>query len=161
MDPLECSIAMTYFLFTTLSTVGFGDYYPVGNIERSVMIPIFLFGVMIFSYIMGNFAEILQVIMEIDSDLEEGEQLEKFFGTLKYFNKNHDLDPEFRERIAEYFFFRWDNYKNWALETDEDLLIFTQLPSHTRLSIYKDSLYKNFMRYFIKFFTFPNHMAPQ
>ena len=79
---------MMYYFFTTLSTVGFGDFYPVSNAERCVGIPIFLFGVMIFSFIMGNFAEILQVIMEIDCDLEEGDSLEKFFGTLKYFNKN-------------------------------------------------------------------------
>ena len=58
-DPVGCSIAMTYFFFTTLSTVGFGDYYPVSNIERSIGILIFLFGVMTFSLILGNFAEIL------------------------------------------------------------------------------------------------------
>ena len=57
--PLVCSLVMMYYFFTTLSTVGFGDYYPVGNLERIVTIPILIFGVMVFSYIMGNFSGIL------------------------------------------------------------------------------------------------------
>ena len=30
--------------------------------------------------------------MVIDEDLEDGERLEKFFGTLKYFNLNKELN---------------------------------------------------------------------
>lgn len=48
-----------YFAFTSLSTVGFGDYAPRGNIERAFGAFMLLFGVAIFSYIMGNFIEIL------------------------------------------------------------------------------------------------------
>ena len=73
---------MMYFSFTTLSTVGFGDYYPVSDVERLIAIPFFLFGVMIFSCVMDNFIEILNIIMLIDYDHEEGDKLEKFFGTL-------------------------------------------------------------------------------
>jgi len=49
-----------YFSFTSLSTVGFGDYHPRGNFERLVICFYLLFGVAIFSYIMGNFIEILE-----------------------------------------------------------------------------------------------------
>lgn len=52
-------ITCMYFAFTSLSTVGFGDYNPRGNIERLICAFILLFGVAIFSYIMGNFIEIL------------------------------------------------------------------------------------------------------
>lgn len=48
-----------YFAFTSLSTVGFGDFAPRGNIERSFGAFMLLFGVAIFSYIMGNFIDIL------------------------------------------------------------------------------------------------------
>ena len=58
-SPLVCSLVMMYYFFTTLSTIGFGDYYPVSDLERIANIPIFLFGVMVFSYIMGNFSTIL------------------------------------------------------------------------------------------------------
>jgi len=48
-----------YFSFTTLSTVGFGDYHPVNYYERAVACFILLYGVAIFSYIQGNFIEII------------------------------------------------------------------------------------------------------
>jgi hypothetical protein len=48
-----------YFAFTSLSTVGFGDYAPRGNYERLFGSFMLLFGVAIFSYIMGNFIDIL------------------------------------------------------------------------------------------------------
>ena len=48
-----------YYAFTSLSTVGFGDYNPRSDIERIVCAFILMFGVSIFSYIMGIFIEIL------------------------------------------------------------------------------------------------------
>lgn len=44
----------TYFAFTTLATVGFGDYYAVSIVERAIFTMIFLFGVALFSFIMGE-----------------------------------------------------------------------------------------------------------
>ena len=48
------AIVASYFAFTTLSTTGFGDYYPVSNIERVVGSFVLLFGIATFSYIMGQ-----------------------------------------------------------------------------------------------------------
>jgi hypothetical protein len=55
----ENLIIMFYFAFTSLSTVGFGDYHPRGDMERLMGAFILLGGVAIFSLIMGNFIEIL------------------------------------------------------------------------------------------------------
>ena len=44
-----------YFSFTTLSTVGLGDYHPISDVERAIFTFILLSGVSLFSYIMGNF----------------------------------------------------------------------------------------------------------
>jgi len=52
--PQLCVI-VTYFVFTTLSTVGFGDFFPKSNFERIFWSIILLSGVSMFSYIMGNF----------------------------------------------------------------------------------------------------------
>lgn len=53
--PAEIAIVVTYYMFTSLSTVGFGDYNPRSNFERVFIALVLLFGVAIFSYIMGNF----------------------------------------------------------------------------------------------------------
>jgi len=55
----RAAIVAVYFSFTSLSTVGFGDYHPRSNSERLLVAFVLLFGVAIFSYIMGIFIEIL------------------------------------------------------------------------------------------------------
>lgn len=58
----EQAIVGMYYSFTSLTTVGFGDFSPRSEFERIFCSGILLFGVAIFSYIMGNFIEILEQI---------------------------------------------------------------------------------------------------
>lgn len=46
-------ILMVYFAFTTLSTVGFGDFNPKSEFERVMTTFVLLIGVACFSYIMS------------------------------------------------------------------------------------------------------------
>ena len=52
-------VVSCYYALTTLSTVGYGDYFPISNSERFFAVIIMLGGVAFFSYIMGNFIEII------------------------------------------------------------------------------------------------------
>lgn len=52
-------ITSCYFSITTLSTVGYGDLYPITNIEKLFGICIMLAGVAFFSFIMSSFIEII------------------------------------------------------------------------------------------------------
>ena len=78
----EQTLVMIYFSFTTLTTVGFGDFHPRSDGERLFMAFNLLFGVMIFSIIMGNYMEIAEEIRHFDDDNEEGDELTKFFMVL-------------------------------------------------------------------------------
>jgi hypothetical protein len=53
------ALLLMYYTFTSLSTVGFGDITPRSNGERILIAFFLLFGVAVFSYIMGNFIDIL------------------------------------------------------------------------------------------------------
>ena len=53
MTPAEQTIVATYFAFTSLSTVGFGDYHPRSDLERVVGAIMLCFGVAIFGFAMG------------------------------------------------------------------------------------------------------------
>lgn len=78
MDDKHPSFQMAsvvYWAFTTLSTVGFGDYNARSNFERVFCSFIFLFGVSVFSYIMGIFINILDEISKLNSDLDDGDHL--------------------------------------------------------------------------------------
>jgi len=47
---------LTYFSFTTFSTVGLGDLHPISNSERLVASAAMLFGVMVTSFLIDNFS---------------------------------------------------------------------------------------------------------
>ena len=83
----ENLIIIFYFAFTSLSTVGFGDYHPRGNIERMIGAFILLGGVAIFSLIMGNFIEILQEFQKFNEEISDGDSLTQFFLAIKYLNQ--------------------------------------------------------------------------
>ena len=57
--PVSILVKMWYFGITTLSTIGFGDYHPVSTEERILILPLLMFGVMIFSIIMSEYIEII------------------------------------------------------------------------------------------------------
>jgi hypothetical protein len=62
MKSYKKAIVMVYYAFTSLATVGFGDYNPRSNAERVFIAMVLLFGVLTFSYVMGNFNQILDSI---------------------------------------------------------------------------------------------------
>lgn len=53
------AVSNCYFILTTFATVGFGDYAPITNEERIIVIIMMLSGVAFFSYIMNNFNDVL------------------------------------------------------------------------------------------------------
>jgi voltage-gated potassium channel len=71
-----------YFAFTSLSTVGFGDYYPVSDIERLTSSVLLLFGVAMFSYILTDLLSQIELINQQNALPGSEESLEKFFATL-------------------------------------------------------------------------------
>jgi len=79
-------VLLLYYSFTSLSTVGFGDFYPRSNLERLMIAFFLLFGVAIFSYIMGIFIEILNKFQDLTAVLDDGEQLNSFMNIIKKFN---------------------------------------------------------------------------
>lgn len=52
-DGFEKTLAALYFAMTSLSTIGFGDMYPVNNLERLLGSFMLLSGVAVFSMVMG------------------------------------------------------------------------------------------------------------
>ena len=77
---------MTYFAFTSLATVGFGDYYPTNNFERLVCSMMIFFGNCLFGLIISNFNEMIFEIKNFMYESDEAENLNKFFNLITRFN---------------------------------------------------------------------------
>lgn len=63
MDGMTRVYVNTYFALTTLSTIGFGDFYPVSDYERLVGAFMLLFGVAIFSIFMGDLSSQVNIFI--------------------------------------------------------------------------------------------------
>ena len=71
----EMLIIVTYYAFTSISTVGFGDFTPRSNAER-IFISIALFiGVINFSYIMTNLGEMIDQMRVLGQEFDDDESL--------------------------------------------------------------------------------------
>ena len=70
-DDNKRILVNTYFAFTTLATVGFGDYYQVSVEERAIFTMVFIGGVSMFSFIMGELMLMLKRIQNLEKDFTE------------------------------------------------------------------------------------------
>ena len=74
-SQMRNTVISCYFAFTTLSTVGFGDFHPESNIEKWVGTVVLLLGVAMFSFLLGQFIEILEKYQALNAELEDADNL--------------------------------------------------------------------------------------
>jgi hypothetical protein len=81
-STLSHVVILMYFSFTTLSCIGFGDYYPVADVERLIAIFILLFGVAMFTIIKDNFCQILFSFMDLTANFDDSDNINMFLSLL-------------------------------------------------------------------------------
>ncbi|CDW87085.1 cation channel family protein [Stylonychia lemnae] len=102
-------IVSCYFALTTLATVGYGDYYPISNLERIIAVFIMLCGVAFFSYIMGSFIEIISNYEKKMGVIDKGTDLHNWMTLLTRFTNNKPLPKSLSAQIENHFGYFWAN----------------------------------------------------
>mmetsp|Transcript_3247 Transcript_3247/g.4943 ORF Transcript_3247/g.4943 Transcript_3247/m.4943 type:complete len:177 (-) Transcript_3247:98-628(-) len=123
----DAAIALTYYMFTSLSTVGLGDIHPVTNSERVIQAFMLLFGVMITSFTMENFSLMLKELKNFNESYQDSARLSLFIGTLRRFNNNKPLNIQ--EKLEEYFHYRWKRHRQLPFEAPGIDLFYNVLPT--------------------------------
>lgn len=95
-----------YFAITTLSTVGFGDFYPISTEEKIVTCWIMLIGVTVFSFMVGNLIEIYDQYKNMHKE-DEGGDLTRWLALLAHFNGGKPLKKELIREIEDFFEYYW------------------------------------------------------
>ena len=114
-----------------------------------------LFGVAIFSYIMGVFNSIMQQQLELFADIDEGDKLQKFFGLLRAFNNDIPIKEDIKAKIEAHLAYKWRNDHNSAIDDEDELQMLIELPEQVQDAIYCDFLYDNFLITFKDYFKIP------
>ena len=109
-----------YFMFTTLSTVGLGDYNPKSETERLLMCLMLMCGVTCFSYIMSVLTSIVYEVQTATKGTDESEALSRWLLLLRHFNKSKPLPADMIEQFETYFEYYWRNNKNSSVMSVED-----------------------------------------
>ena len=85
-------------------------------------------------------------------DLDDTENLNKFFNLIQQFNKGKPINPELRTKIEKHFSFKWNNDRNVSVSDAEALVWMSQIPDSTKQDIYQNFLFKNFIKQYQHFF---------
>ena len=99
IEPIYQLITSCYFSITTLSTVGYGDLAPVSDVEKIVGIVIMIGGVAFFSYIMGQFIEIISNFNQNLGVEEQTFELHNWMTLLTRFRENKPLPNSLYRQI--------------------------------------------------------------
>ena len=109
-----------YYALTTLSTVGYGDYYPVSVAEKIFGSIIQIFGVTFFSILMNGFIEVVQSIKG-NSFSNHEDKLQQWFVLIRKIKNQpnvyggKDITANLKTRIEAHFRYFWDNDRTAVL----------------------------------------------
>ena len=151
-EGFEQTLAAMYFAMTSLSTIGFGDLYPVNDLERLMGSFMLLSGVAVFSMVMGQLSFMVANMDILNGDQEDDDQLESFFVLLKKFNNNKAIYSVLQSQIRAFMKDKWRNDKNNFIINIEDQNLLSQLPGSCQTEIYTKFIFRNFLWKFRRFF---------
>ena len=151
-DSMDKLVKVWYFAITTLSTIGYGDYSPISTQERLIAAAILMFGVAVFSFIMGQFIEIL---MNYKSLWKVGhhKDLSKWIALLSRFNNGNPLNKELITKIEDFFNYYWENNRLSALSSEADIRFMDELPHSVQGQIFIDYLFTDFLYKYKNYFS--------
>ena len=137
-----------YFALTILSTVGYGDYYPISNVEMLTALVVMLGGVAFFSYIMGNLLEIFKNYESKMGIVDRKGDLDQWIISLQRFTNRQPLPKSLHIKIEKDFIYFWGNDRN-SCYRDET---FKLIPSSIKHEIGAKFLFADIFRQQRRFF---------
>ena len=160
MDVQDIALRSSYFMLTTIATIGYGDFLPQNIYEMSFIMCVMLFGVTLFAYIMGNFNNAINYYNEATSGVDYIGSLNTWLDSLERLHGK--IPKELRKKIIDHFTFYFSNDRlkslaksYWDAETADDLVAIDQdyvslLPEEIYYQVI-GSLFKDFLYHFSYF----------
>ncbi|EGR26984.1 hypothetical protein IMG5_203830 [Ichthyophthirius multifiliis] len=140
-------IICCYFVMTTLATVGYGDFSPQTNFEKIIGIIIMILGIAFFSYIIGNFTDVLASQKKLGEG-QKSSDLQRWITSLTKFNSK-SLPQSLMQKIDCHFNYFWKHDRLCDLKIDDNYLQMMPKPIRKELLNYLfNDIFKLFRRFF-------------
>jgi len=115
-------ILCCYFVLTTLATIGYGDLSPQTNSEKILGISLMIVGIAFFSYIMGNFNDVLINYDKKMGIIDRRNDLQMWMTSLDKFNTTTPIPQKLLRKISDHFNFFWKHDRLSSLTPDDKYL---------------------------------------
>jgi len=148
-------IICCYFALTTLSTVGYGDFHPISEVEMLFGIVVMIIGVAFFSYIMGSFIEIISNYDKKMGTEDKGRELHNWMTLLTRFTNNKPLPRSLINQIDSHFANYWAQDRLACISKDNEYL--NALPRSIKRDIMIHYLFDDIFYSFRFFFNYSEY----
>ena len=149
--PRKKLIISCYFVLTALTTVGFGDINAQNDREKIFGIVIMLVGVAVFSYVMSEFSDQINIYNQTFGDVDKGSLLQNWLHLLQKYSKGKKFDKKLIFDIEQHFQFFWKNHRMLGVEKNNKFLI--SLPKKIKVEVV-DYFWGDFFNRFSNFFLY-------
>jgi len=149
--PRKKLIICCYFILTALTTVGYGDINTQNDIERIFGIFMMVIGVAVFSYVMSEFSDQINIYNQTFGDVDKGALLQNWLNLLQSFSKGKKFDKNLINSIEKHFQFFWKNNRMLGVEKNDKFLV--NLPKKIKEQVV-DYFWGDFFKRFSNFFLY-------
>ena len=144
-SPIKKLMLCCYFVLTGLTTVGYGDYYPSNEYEKMFGIIIMFLGVAIFSYVMSEFSDQINIYNQTFVEKEQGSDLDNYIASLNEFCPKSSFNKGLVKNINDHFKFFWKNDRMFSIDKNNKYL--SNLPKDLKIELVKYFWYDIFSKY--------------
>ena len=143
--PLKKLMLSCYYVLTGLTTVGYGDYNATNEYEKIFGITVMFLGVAIFSYVMSEFSDQINIYNKTFGDRDQGSALHNHISLLNEFCPNQPFSKELVSKIDKHFKFFWKNNRMFSIDKNDKYL--ANLPKDLKISLVEYFWYDIFAKY--------------
>ena len=145
IPPLKRLVLSCYYILTGLTTVGYGDFNAQNQKEKIFGITVMFLGVTIFSYVMSEFSDQINVYNNTFGERDQDSALISHINLLKQFNQSQPLDSKLLDNISKHFKFFWKNNRMLSIDKDDKYLL--SLPKDLKISLVEYFWYDIFAKF--------------
>ena len=144
-QPIKRLILSCYYVLTGLTTVGYGDINAQNENEKIFGITVMFFGVAIFSYVLSEFGDQINIYNKMFGERDQDSALDYHINSLRKLCPQQPPDSKLISDIKKHFKFLWKNNRMISIDKNDKYL--SSLPKDLKISLVEYFYYDIFAKF--------------